>query len=71
MPNPRRYTKKAKSPYRWSSYSVKETYFKKKQEAIDPGKYVEPEPKLEFETYYGELPSYIMKVLTDVRKYCG
>ncbi|PAV67383.1 hypothetical protein WR25_23192 [Diploscapter pachys] len=40
---------------------VKETYFKKKQEAIDSEKYAEPEPKLEFETHYGELPSYIMK----------
>ena len=37
-------------------------YFKKKQEAIDSEKYAEPEPKLEFETHYGELPSYIMKV---------
>ncbi|PAV74535.1 hypothetical protein WR25_26813 [Diploscapter pachys] len=50
MPNPR---------------GVKETYFKKKKEAIDSEKYAEPEPKLEFETYYGELPNYIMKYNVD------
>ncbi|PAV88674.1 hypothetical protein WR25_25770 [Diploscapter pachys] len=42
---------------------VKEAYFKKKQEAIASGKYAEP--KLEFETYYGKLPSYIMKYNVD------
>ena len=48
---------------------MKRTCFKKKQEAIDSEKYAEPKPKLEFETHYGDLPSYIMKVLTDLRKY--
>ena len=62
MPNPRGYAKKAKSPYRWSNYSAKRTCFKKKQEAIASRKYAEPEPNLEFETNYGKLPNYIMKV---------
>ncbi|PAV88747.1 hypothetical protein WR25_24297 isoform C [Diploscapter pachys] len=48
MPNPR---------------SAKETYFKKKQEAIDSEKYAEP--NLEFETNYGNLPNYIMKYNVD------
>ncbi|PAV75521.1 hypothetical protein WR25_14691 [Diploscapter pachys] len=42
---------------------VKETYFKKKQAAIASGKYAEP--NLEFETYYANLPSYIMKYNVD------
>ena len=46
---------------------MKEICFKKKQEAIASRKYAEP--KLEFEEYYGNLPNYIMKVLTDLRKY--
>ncbi|PAV76136.1 hypothetical protein WR25_17267 [Diploscapter pachys] len=48
MPNPR---------------SVKETYFKKKQEAIASRKYAEP--NLEFEKHYGKLPNYIMKYNVD------